>query len=73
MARRRASISLSIYQAAAHMASDAHGRDCYTNTFQGRPITEHELAYIANTMAAGVESRKRSKAEKPSEKQVHQR
>jgi hypothetical protein len=51
---------------AAHMASDDHGRDCYTNTMNGSPITEHQLASImsiSNTMAAAVESRKRSRAE----------
>jgi hypothetical protein len=49
---------------AEHMASDAHGRDCYTNTLNGKPITEHQLASISSAMAAGVESRKRSRTEK---------
>jgi hypothetical protein len=49
---------------AAHMASDDHGRDCLTNTCQGKPITEGRLACNSNRMAAGVESRKRRRAEK---------
>jgi hypothetical protein len=49
---------------AAHMASVDHGRDCYTNTAWGKPITERQLLYRSNAMAAGVESRKRSRAEK---------
>ena len=48
---------------AAHMASDDHGRDCYTNTMNGSPIMEHQLASISNAVAAAVESRKRSRAE----------
>jgi hypothetical protein len=49
---------------AAHMESDDQGRDCHTNTARdGSPITEHQLAHNSKHMAAGVESRKRRKAE----------
>jgi hypothetical protein len=49
---------------AEHMASDAHGRDCYTNTKNGKPITEHQQASISSAMAVCVASRKRSRTEK---------
>jgi hypothetical protein len=48
---------------AAHMASNDRGRDCMTNTANGKPVTELP-AYISKAMAAGAESRKRSRTEK---------